>query len=94
VNPTNWPGHFQATVTIRNTSTSSLNGWTVRWAYTGGQGFAGPPWNGVLVSGAPNVVVSNAEYNRSLAPNGTASFGFNGTGNAPNPAPSLTCSSP
>jgi len=92
--PTNWPGHFQAQVTVRNTSTSSLNGWTVRWTYTGGQGFEGAPWNSVLVTGAPNVVIRNAEWNRSLTPNATASFGFNATGTAPNPAPTLSCTSP
>jgi hypothetical protein len=48
----------------------------------------------VVVTGAPDVAISNAEWNRSLAPNGTASFGFNATGTAPNPTPTLTCSSP
>jgi chitin-binding protein len=94
VMPTSWPGHFQGQVTVRNTSTSTLNGWTVRWAYTGGQGFEGAPWNAVVVTGAPNVAIRNADYNRTLAPNGTASFGFNATGTAPNPVPTLTCSSP
>lgn len=92
--PTTWPGHFQAEVTVSNTSTTTLNGWTVRWTYSGGQGFEGAPWNGRLVSPAPNVAISNVDWNRSLAPNATTSFGFNATGTAPNPAPTLTCSSP
>jgi len=95
VNPTNWPGHFQAEVTVRNTSTTAtLNGWTVRWSYTGGQGFEGAPWNGTLVGQPPNVAVSNVDWNRMIAPNASTSFGFNATGTAPSPAPTLTCSSP
>jgi predicted carbohydrate-binding protein with CBM5 and CBM33 domain len=92
--PTNWPGHFQAQVTVRNTGTSNFNGWTVRWSYTGGQGFEGPPWNAVVTGQPPDVVVRNADWNRVVAPNGTTSFGFNATGTAPNPAPTLTCTSP
>jgi chitin-binding protein len=92
--PTNWPGHFQAEVTVRNSGTGTLNGWTVRWTYTGGQGFEGAPWNGSVVGQPPNVAVQNVSYNRTLAPNATTSFGFNATGTAPNPAPTLTCSSP
>ncbi|NUR90469.1 MAG: chitin-binding protein [Nonomuraea sp.] len=93
-NPTSWPGHFQATITVRNPGTTTLNGWTVRWAFTGGQTFEGAPWNGVVKAQPPNPAVSNATYNGSLAPGATASFGFNGAGTAPSPAPALTCSSP
>jgi predicted carbohydrate-binding protein with CBM5 and CBM33 domain len=92
--PTNWPGHFQAQVTVRNPGTASVNGWTVHWSYQAGQGFEGAPWNGTLVQPAPNAAVSNVDWNRVLPPNGTTSFGFNGTGTAPGPAPTLTCTSP
>lgn len=86
-----WPGHFQAEVTVRNTGAAAVNGWRVRWNYTGGQGFEGAPWNGVLASQPPDVSVSNASYNGQLAPNATTSFGFNATGSVPSPAPALTC---
>ncbi len=92
--PINWPGHFQAQVTVRNPGTASVNGWTVRWSYQSGQGFEGAPWNGTLVQPAPNVAMRNVDWNRVLPPNGTTSFGFNGTGTAPDPAPTLTCTSP
>jgi chitin-binding protein len=92
--PINWSGHFQAQVNVRNTGTGSLNGWTVRWSYTGGQGFEGQPWNGTLAQQPPNVVMRNVDWNRVLPAGGTTSFGFNGTGNAPSPAPTLTCTSP
>jgi predicted carbohydrate-binding protein with CBM5 and CBM33 domain len=91
---TGWAGHFQGEVTVRNTSTSALNGWTVKWNYTGGQGFDGSPWNAVLTGQAPSVVVKNASYNGQIAPNGSTTFGFNATGSVPSPVPTLTCTSP
>ena len=92
--PVNWAGHFQAQVNIRNSGSTALNGWTVRWSYSGGQGFEGAPWNGTVVQQPPNVAVRNVDWNRTLPAGGTTSFGFNGTGNAPTPAPTLTCTSP
>ena len=92
--PTNWPNHFQVRVDVRNNGTTNLNGWTVRWTYTGGQGFEGPPWNSTLVGQPPNVALRNAGWNGTLAPNATTNFGFNATGTAPNPTPTLTCTSP
>ncbi|PRX61217.1 chitin-binding protein [Nonomuraea fuscirosea] len=91
---TGWAGHFQGEVTVKNTGTSALNGWTVKWTYSGGQGFEGQPWNGVLSAQAPNVAVKNATHNAQLAPNASTTFGFNATGSVPSPAPSLTCTSP
>ncbi|MET7418817.1 lytic polysaccharide monooxygenase [Dactylosporangium sp. NPDC005555] len=92
--PSSWAGHFQAEVTVRNNGSGSLNGWTVRWAYQGGQGFEGAPWNGTLVSQPPNVAVSNVDWNRVLAAGATTAFGFNATGTAPATAPTLSCTSP
>jgi predicted carbohydrate-binding protein with CBM5 and CBM33 domain len=89
-----WAGHFQANVTVKNTGTASLNGWTVRWTYQNGQGFDGAPWNGTVVGQPPSVAVKNVDWNRVLAGGATTSFGFNATGTVPAPLPALTCSSP
>lgn len=89
-----WAGHFQGEVTVRNTGSGTLNGWTVSWTYSGGQGFAGAPWNATLTGQPPSVVVKNAGHNGQLAPNASATFGFNATGSIPNPLPALTCTSP
>jgi predicted carbohydrate-binding protein with CBM5 and CBM33 domain len=93
-NDINWAGHFQSEVTVKNTGTSTLTGWTVKWTFAGGQGFEGAPWNGTLTGQPPNVVMKNVDWNRVLGPNATTSFGFNGTGTAPSPPPALTCTSP
>ncbi|WP_433044282.1 lytic polysaccharide monooxygenase [Dactylosporangium sp. CS-033363] len=92
--PSSWAGHFQVNVTVKNNGTSTLNGWTVRWTYTGGQGFEGSPWNGTVTGQPPNVAVANVDWNKVLGPGATTSFGFNATGTAPSSAPALTCSSP
>ncbi len=92
--PSSWAGHFQAEVTVRNSGSTSLNGWTVRWSYQNGQGFEGSPWNGTLVAQPPNPAVSNVDWNRVLAAGATTSFGFNATGTAPATAPTLSCTSP
>ncbi|TXK34536.1 lytic polysaccharide monooxygenase [Nonomuraea sp. C10] len=91
---TGWAGHFQGEVTVRNTGTTPLNGWTVSWTYSGGQGFAGAPWNATLTGQPPNVVAKNVSYNGQLAPNASTTFGFNATGSVPSPVPTLTCTSP
>jgi len=91
---TGWAGHFQGTVTVRNSGPASLNGWTVRWSYQNGEGFEGAPWNGTLTEQPPDVAVHNADWNRVLPPSGTTSFGFNATGTVPAPAPTLSCTSP
>ncbi|WP_432972072.1 lytic polysaccharide monooxygenase [Dactylosporangium sp. CA-233914] len=92
--PSQWAGHFQVNVTVKNNGSSTLNGWTVRWTYTGGQGFEGAPWNGTLTGQPPNVAVTNVDWNKVLGPNASTSFGFNATGTAPASAPALTCTSP
>lgn len=93
-NDINWAGHFQAEVTVKNNGSSTLNGWTVRWTYTGGQGFDGAPWNGTLIAQPPNPAVQNVDWNKVLGPGASTSFGFNATGTAPATAPALTCTSP
>ncbi|MDF2705453.1 lytic polysaccharide monooxygenase [Nonomuraea muscovyensis] len=91
---TTWSGHFQAEVTVRNTGTGTLNGWTVGWTYSGDQGFSGSPWNATLTGQPPEVVVKNAGHNGQVSANGTTTFGFNATGTPPSPAPTLSCTSP
>jgi len=84
-----WPGHFQAEVTVRNSGTTSISGWTVRWVYPNGTRI-GQLWSGTLLSPGPMVAVANAPWNGSLAPTAATTFGFIGDG--PQVAPALTCS--
>lgn len=71
--------------------TTAVNGWTVRWTLGNGQSIS-QVWNGTLSTSGSTVTVRNATYNGSLAPGGTATFGFLATGTPTNPSP--TCTSP
>ncbi|PSL55800.1 endo-1,4-beta-xylanase (glycosyl hydrolase family 10) [Saccharothrix carnea] len=86
-----WNGGFQGEVTVRNTGTAGITGWTVRWTLAEGQRL-GNVWNGVASTTGQEVTVRNAGYNGTLNANGTTTFGFIGSFAGSNPAPSaITC---
>lgn len=90
-----WGGGFQGEVTVMNHGTSAINGWHVSWTPGSGTTIASV-WNGNMSAGANGAVtVSNADYNGTIAANGTTTFGFtaNSSGNDL-PAGSITCSTP
>jgi cellulase/cellobiase CelA1 len=70
---------------------AALNGWTVRWTLGGGQSIT-QVWGGTYTPNGPNVSVGPADYNRSVPPSGSTTFGFIGAGTAS--TPSITCTSP
>jgi mannan endo-1,4-beta-mannosidase len=92
----NWGGHpgFTATVTVTNTSTTTITGWTAGLTYTAGQDVEEPGWNGTTTQSGAQVSTLNAAWNGTLAPNTSTSYGFNALataiGNNPNPT-GLTC---
>ncbi|MEO3746229.1 polysaccharide deacetylase family protein [Plantactinospora sp. B24E8] len=86
-----WGGGFQAEVTITNSGNSTLNGWTVRWTWPGGQTISNL-WNGQLSQSGSSVTVRNVGHNGTVQPRQSTSFGFVGGGSSA--TPSVTCSSP
>ncbi len=76
VKATDWGSGFTANVTIKNTGASTFNGWTLAFAYAGNQTVTGS-WNGVASQSGQAVSVKDAGWNSTIAPNATASFGFN-----------------
>ncbi|ASW54908.1 cellulose binding domain-containing protein [Plantactinospora sp. KBS50] len=71
-----WQGGFQGDVTITNTGSSAINGWTLRWTFANGQ-VINQLWNGSVTQSGAAVTVTNASYNGALAAGGgTANFGF------------------
>jgi O-glycosyl hydrolase len=73
-----WAGGFVAGVTIANTGTSPINGWTLKFAFTGDQQITNA-WNGQETQSGPNVTITNESYNAAIAPGGNTSLGFQGT---------------
>jgi hypothetical protein len=88
-----WSGGFQGDVTVRNSATSTLTGWTVRWTFANGQTIT-QLWNGALTLSGSAVTVKNLDWNSTLAPNATAAFGFLANVTGTNAVPTVTCTSP
>jgi hypothetical protein len=80
-----WPGGFGANVAVTNLG-DPLTGWTLRWSYGAGQTIT-QAWNASVTQSGAAVTAVNVSYNGTLATNGSASFGFNGSWTGANPAP-------
>ncbi len=81
-----WPGGFTTNITITNTNTTTINGWTLSFAFPNGQQVT-EGWNGNFAQKGNDVMVQSLSYNGSLASNGSVSIGFNGTWTGSNPGP-------
>ncbi|MEU3614866.1 cellulose-binding domain-containing protein [Streptomyces sp. NPDC006872] len=68
-----WPDGFQATVTV--TTVEALDVWRVAWSFHDGQR-VDQMWDASLAQNGSRVTATSADYNRSVAANGTLSFGF------------------
>jgi hypothetical protein len=75
-----WPDGYQAEVTVRNDGTEPVTGWTVGWTMPAGHTITGL-WNGVRDQNGAEVTVENAEWNVTVRPGESTSFGM--TVNAP-----------
>jgi Cellulose binding domain len=83
-----WGGGFTAAITITNTGTTAVNGWTLGFSFPGNQRVTQPGWGATFTqaSGSANVSATNASYNGTIAPNGSVGIGFNGTFSGANTA--------
>jgi hypothetical protein len=73
-----WAGGFTANLTITNSGTAAINGWTLTFAFPGDQKVTNA-WSATVSQNAQQVTAINAGYNATISPGGTASFGFQGT---------------
>lgn len=76
--PNQWQGGFTANVTIANTGSSAINGWTLTFAFPGDQKITSA-WNGVATQTGENVTITNESYNATIPAGGSTSMGFQGT---------------
>jgi rhamnogalacturonan endolyase len=81
-----WAGGFGANVTITNTGSSAINGWTLAWPFPNGQTIT-QIWNASYTQSGSQVSAINLPYNGFLAPGGSTTFGFNGAWNGSNAPP-------
>jgi endoglucanase len=84
-----WPDGFTTQVTVRNTGTAPVDGWSLRWAFTGDQKVSNY-WSAQVAQSGATVTAKNLSWNAKIAPGGTVTFGLNGaTAGGPNPNPNL-----
>ncbi|HET8847062.1 MAG TPA: cellulose binding domain-containing protein [Ktedonobacteraceae bacterium] len=73
-----WPGGFSTNITIKDTGTTTLSGWTLQFRFADSQTIT-QLWNGSYTQSGSAITITNLSYNGVLAPGATANPGFNGT---------------
>ncbi|GIE99881.1 cellulose binding domain-containing protein [Paractinoplanes rishiriensis] len=81
-----WQGGFGASVDVTNLG-DPLTSWRLTWSFGAGQTIT-QLWNGTVTQSGAAVTVANAGWNGNLGTGRTTNFGFGGTWNGANPAPS------
>jgi len=84
--PNTWAGGFTAEVTVTNTSSTAVNGWTLNFSFPGNQRITGY-WNAAVTQSGTAVTARNLDYNRTINPGTSVGFGFQGTYSGSNPSP-------
>jgi hypothetical protein len=81
-----WPGGFGANLTVTNTGTSAINGWTLKFTFPSSQQVT-QGWNGTFTQSGANVTITNASYNATIPAGASVNPGFNGSWSGSNPSP-------
>jgi hypothetical protein len=81
-----WTGGFVASVTITNTGTTEIAGWSAGFAFAGDQRITNV-WNAVVNQSGAAVSAGALSYNRTIAPGASTSFGFLGSWTASDAPP-------
>ncbi|QYX82013.1 cellulase family glycosylhydrolase [Streptomyces akebiae] len=81
-----WSGGFQGELVLRNTGTSAIDGWTLRWTFAGGQRVS-HLWGGTATQAGADVTVTAASYTANIPAAGSVTLGFTATRGSTNPAP-------
>ena len=74
-----WYTGFTANITVTNDGASTINSWQVQWRHSGGSTVTAS-WN-ANVSGNNPYTARNVDWNRTIAPGASISFGVQGHGN-------------
>ena len=83
-----WNNGFTTAITIANTGSSAINGWTLAFTLPSGQSITGG-WNATYSPNSGNVTARNVSYNGTIAPGSSASgIGFQATHNGNTARPS------
>lgn len=73
-----WNSGFTASISITNTGTSTINGWTLVFTLPSGQTITSG-WNATYSPSSGQVSARNVSYNGTIAPGATVEIGFQAT---------------
>jgi putative nucleotidyltransferase with HDIG domain len=86
------PDKLQATITVRNSGTTTVtNGWTVTWSFASGEQQITSFTNANVSQSGKTVTATNDLLNGAGPPGAYTTFTIKGSGKAPVPEPTLTC---
>ncbi|MGW3360083.1 lytic polysaccharide monooxygenase auxiliary activity family 9 protein [Streptomyces bungoensis] len=85
-----WPGGYQSEVTVTNTGDVPMLGWMVDWTLPAGQA-VDSVWNGDATYTGQDVMVHNADWNGSLSPGRSTTFGYTVRGSGGDGTTGLPC---
>ncbi|BCJ78011.1 endoglucanase [Catellatospora sp. IY07-71] len=84
-----WPAGFTTQVTVKNTGSTAISGWTLRWSFLGAQSVE-DFWSAAVTQSGATVSAANLSWNKVIKPGQSVTFGFNGdAATGPNPDPAL-----
>jgi len=81
-----WSSGFTANLTLTNTGTTPINGWTLVFTFPGNQQVT-QGWNGIFSQQGSKATITNASYNSSIPVGSLVNPGFNGSWSGSNPSP-------
>ncbi|WP_328339431.1 cellulose binding domain-containing protein [Micromonospora sp. NBC_00421] len=81
-----WPGGFVANVTVKNTATTAVTGWTLAFTFPGDQRIT-TLWSATYTQSGSAVTIRNAGWNGTIAAGASVSFGFQATWSGSNATP-------
>ncbi len=73
-----WDSGFTADISITNTGSSAINGWTLGFTLPSGQSITSG-WNATFSPSSGEVSARNLSYNGTIAPGATVNIGFQAT---------------
>jgi poly(hydroxyalkanoate) depolymerase family esterase len=81
-----WNPGFQASIDIKNTGSTPINGWTLAWSFANGQTIS-QLWNAIYTQSGANVSATNLSWNAGIASGASVNIGFNGSWSGSNTKP-------
>jgi len=81
-----WNTGFTASITITDTGTTAISGWTLGFTFPGNQTVT-QGWSATYAQSGANVTAQNLSYNGNIAAGASTSIGFNGAYSGTNTNP-------